>query len=56
MGSKDIIAALKINWGDAKMKKYLRTIPEIDESKVSNKIFFHKKGFRELKLFDDYNN
>ncbi len=52
MRSKDIIAALKIDWSDAKMKRYLRTIPEIDESKVSNKIFFHKKSFRESNLFD----
>ncbi|MCM1178191.1 MAG: DNA-processing protein DprA [Bacteroides sp.] len=52
MMSKDVIATLKIDWSDAKMKKYLRSLPEIGESKISNKIFFYKRGLRELNLFD----
>lgn len=53
--SKDIIAILKIKWSDVKMKKYLRSLPEIEETKVSGKIYFHKKGVVELSLFDQPN-
>jgi len=50
--SKEILAALKIEWSDAKMKKYLRSLSEIGEKKISGKIYFFKKEFKERTLFD----
>lgn len=49
--SKDIRTLLGIDWSDAKMKNFLRSIPEIEEIKVSGRIFFAKKGYREPSLF-----
>lgn len=51
--SKDILAALGIDWTDARMKKFLRSLPEIDEEKISGKIYFFKKGYKSPSLFDD---
>lgn len=49
--SKEIIAALKIDWTDAKMKKFLRSLPEIEEEKRSGKIFFCNKDANSPRLF-----
>lgn len=51
--SKDILAAFGIDWTDARMKKFLRSLPEIDEEKISGKIYFFKKGYKSPSLFDD---
>ena len=42
--SKDIRAALNLDWSDNKMKNYLRSIPEIGEEKISGRIYFFKQG------------
>ncbi len=50
--SKDVLASLKLNWSDAKMKKYLRSLPEIEEQKISGKIFFIRRNYSVKSLFD----
>lgn len=50
--SKEILSALKSDWSDAKMKKYLRSLPEVDEEKRAGKVYFFKKGYKEQSLFD----
>lgn len=51
--SKDILVELGIDWSDAKMKKFLRSMLEIEEEKVSGRILFFKKGSMSPTLFDD---
>lgn len=51
-GSKQILEELKLGWSDARMKKFLRGLPEIEEQKKSGKIFFFKKGYKEPSIFD----
>ena len=51
--SKEIIAELKLDWSDARMKNFLRALPEVEEVKKSNKIFFFKKGYDEPHLFSN---
>lgn len=49
--SKDIITELKLDWSDARMKKFLRSLKEVGEEKKSGKIFFYKAGYEEQTLF-----
>lgn len=51
--SKQILAELKLDWSDARMKKYLRSLSEVGEEKKSGKIFFFKLGYDEPSLFSD---
>lgn len=50
--SKEIQSKIKVTWSDAKMKKYLRQLESIEESKVKNRIYFRLKGTISLTLFN----
>lgn len=43
MSSKGIISKLNLDWNDAKLKKYLETIPEIERIKIKNRIYYKLK-------------
>lgn len=51
--SKEIIAATNPDLSDAKIKKILRSMPEIVETKHGSKIYFAKKSCQEPSLFDN---
>lgn len=51
--SKEILADLNLDWTDSRMKKFLRSIPEIKEEKKSGKIYFSKIEYNEPSLFDN---
>ena len=53
LSAKDIISRLKLEWKDEKMKKYLESMPQIEKTKLKNRIFFRLKGKSELMLFSD---
>jgi DNA processing protein len=53
MSSKAIIEKCKLDWSDTKMKKYLRSMSNVTESKKRNKIFFHLKNYSEPSLFNN---
>lgn len=42
--SKDILIRLNIDWSDAKMKKYLELIPQIEKFKIKNRVFYCLKN------------
>lgn len=42
--SKEILSHLKLNWSDAKMKKYLRGMSIIEEIKNGQRVYFQLKG------------
>ena len=52
LSSKSIIEKCKFDWSDVKMKKQLRSMSNIEESKSKNRIFFHWQDFVEHTLFD----
>ena len=49
--SKQILAESKLDWTDARMKKFLRSLPEVGEKKMAGKIFFFRIGCEEPSLF-----
>lgn len=49
--SKELLKTLNLDWSDSKMKKYLRSLPEVEEEKKSGKIFFFKKEYSDPTLF-----
>lgn len=51
--SKEILAGLKIDWSDTRMKKYLRSLSEVTEEKKAGKILFFKTGLKEPSLFNE---
>ena len=51
--SKQILAESKLGWSDARMKKFLRSLSEVREEKISGKIFFYRLGIKEPNLFND---
>lgn len=53
LSSKAIIEKCKLDWSDPKMKKYLRSMYNIEERKVKGTIFFSLKGFAEPSLFNN---
>lgn len=42
--SKDILIRLGIDWSDAKMKKYLESMPQIEKNKIKNRVFYSLKN------------
>lgn len=49
--SKQILAESKLDWSDARMKNFLRSLPEVGEEKKSGKVYFFKLGNEEPTLF-----
>ena len=52
--SKQILEELKLEWSDTRIKKFLRSLPEVGEEKKSNKILFFKIDCAEPSLFSDH--
>ena len=44
MSPKAIISKLNLDWNDAKLKKYLETMPEIEKIKIKNRIYYKLKN------------
>ncbi len=42
--SKDILIRLGIDWSDAKMKKYLESMPKIEKNKIKNRVYYSLKN------------
>lgn len=51
--SKQILAEANLDWSDARMKKYLRSLSEVGEEKKAGKILFYKLGYEEPSLFNE---
>lgn len=41
---KEILSKLDIEWSDAKMKKHLESMSEIEKSKIKNRVYYSLKG------------
>ena len=41
---KEILSKLNIEWSDAKIKKHLESMPEIEKSKIKNRVYYSLKG------------
>ena len=42
--SKDILIRLDIDWSDAKMKRFLETIPQVKKNKIKNRVYYSLKN------------
>ena len=42
--SKDILIRLDIDWSDAKMKRFLETIPQLKKNKIKNRVYYSLKN------------
>lgn len=53
ISAKEIIARLRLDWKDDKMKRYLDNKEQVEKIKVKNRIYYRLKGNTQLELFDD---
>lgn len=53
ISAKEIIARLRLDWKDDKMKRYLDNKEQVEKIKVRNRIYYRLKGNTQLELFDD---
>lgn len=53
ISAKEIIARLRLDWKDDKMKRYLDNKKQVEKIKVKNRIYYRLKGNTQLELFDD---
>lgn len=53
ISAKEIIARLRLDWKDDKMKRYLDNKEQVEKIKVKNRIYYRPKGNTQLELFDD---
>lgn len=51
--SKQILAEANLDWSDARMKRFLRSLSEVGEEKKAGKILFFKLGYEEPSLFNE---
>lgn len=52
ISAKEIIARLRLDWKDDKMKRYLDNKEQVEKIKVKNRIYYRLKGNTQLELFD----
>ena len=45
MTSKGIISKLNLDWSDAKLKKHLEKMQEIEKTKIKNRIYYKLKDY-----------
>lgn len=53
ISAKEIIARLRLDWKDDKMKRYLDNKEQVEKIKIKNRIYYRLKGNTQLELFDD---
>lgn len=49
--SQEILTKLNLDWTDARMKKYLRCLPNVMETKIKNKLYFNIGNTNQPSLF-----
>lgn len=51
ISAKELVSRLHIDWKDDKMKRYLDSLPNVEKTKVKNRVFYHLKGKVQPNLF-----
>ena len=52
--SKDILIRLNIDWSDAKMKKFLETMSQVEKNKIKNRVYYSLKNSQSKNLALDF--
>lgn len=52
--SKDILIRLNIGWSDAKMKKFLETMSQVEKNKIKNRVYYSLKNSKSKNLTLDF--
>lgn len=52
--SKDILIRLGMDWSDAKMKKFLETMSQVEKNKIKNRVYYSLKNSQSKNLALDF--
>lgn len=53
ISAKELVSRLHLDWKDDKMKRYLERLPNVEKTKVKNRVYYRLKGKVNPNLFDD---